>query len=55
MALEDGLTFLVETIYTQALNPTVYSNLAFQPSAFLPVASIASVPIVFAGPQMARY
>ena len=45
----DGMTLLVGTIDTQALNPNVYTNLTYQPGAFIPVAPIALVPMVFAG------
>jgi tripartite-type tricarboxylate transporter receptor subunit TctC len=44
----DGLTLLVGTIDTQAINSSLYSNLQFHPAAFIPVAPIAALPMVFA-------
>ena len=53
-AVPDGLTLLVGTIDTQALNPNTYTNLTFQPNAFVPVAPIATVPMVFAGSKSGK-
>lgn len=54
VAPADGLTLLVGTIDTQAINSSLYSNLQFDPAAFIPVSPIAALPMVFAVNKKSR-